>query len=115
MAKPRFYLDECVAVRTLSPELERLGLDVVSVQSLGRLGDSDPNHLRRATEMGRVLCTQDDDFLRLAAEGFSHAGIVYAKQGRASIGAWVKFLQHLHQTKTAEDLRGRVEYLRPTG
>ncbi|NJL28578.1 MAG: DUF5615 family PIN-like protein [Thermoanaerobaculia bacterium] len=113
LAKPRFYLDECIGVRTLRPELERLGMDAVSVQSLGKLGDTDSNHLRRATEEGRVLCTSDPDLLRLAAEGFGHAGIVYAKQGRFGVGVWVGFLRHLHETKTADDLRGVVTYVRP--
>ncbi|MFN2248451.1 MAG: hypothetical protein ACK2U0_00750 [Candidatus Promineifilaceae bacterium] len=33
-------------------------MDAVTVRDLGLLGDSDPDHMRRASEMGRVLHTR---------------------------------------------------------
>ena len=57
----RLYLDE-----NLSPEItEQLklrGIDAVCVRDLETLGDSDKNHLERATRLGRVLVTSDVDF-----------------------------------------------------
>ncbi len=44
----RLYLDENVPV-VIAPQLRRKGIDVVTVRDLGRLGDSDENHLARAT------------------------------------------------------------------
>ena len=41
-------------------------------------------HLQRATRDGRVMVTQDRDFLGLAAAGMHHAGIAYASQNRIS-------------------------------
>ena len=56
----RFYLDE-----NLSPEiavqLAAHGLDVIR----GPLREDDLSHLRRATALGRVLCTQDKGFTKL--------------------------------------------------
>lgn len=63
-----FYFDESVEL-AVSEQLEIAGIDVVSAHSLAVLGDSDSNHLKRATEMGRVLCTYDTDFLIMASEG----------------------------------------------
>ena len=47
---------------------------------MDKLGATDEEHLTFALAEGRVIFTQDDDFLRLAAGGKVHAGIVYAPQ-----------------------------------
>jgi predicted nuclease of predicted toxin-antitoxin system len=44
------------------------------------------DHLERATVQSRMLCTHDQDFLRLAAAGTEHAGIAFSSQTRVSIG-----------------------------
>ena len=75
----KFYLDENVPV-AVAEQLGRWEIDAVSAMSLGQLGDSDINHLQRAAMMERVLCTHDQDFLRMHAEGIQHAGIAFAKQ-----------------------------------
>lgn len=95
----------------MSEQLKASGLDVVSAHSLDKLGDDDPHHLQRATEMGRVLCTYDTDFLRLAHEFSEHCGIIFAPQVKASIGGRVKELRALHAQKVAEDIAGLVIFL----
>lgn len=109
-AEVRFYLDENVPVE-VGHQLERAGLDVVSARSLDLLGAADVDHLQRASEMGRVLCTHDQDFLRLASEGAEHAGIAFAQQSRASIGGWVRELRQLHAWFSAEQVAGQVFFL----
>lgn len=106
----RFYLDEHLSP-DIAEQLKDRGIDTVTVRDLEMLGDSDENHLRRATEMNCVLCTQDTDFLRLNAAGFEHTGIVFMQQFYASIGAWVKVLSALHATTTAEEMRGQLRFL----
>ena len=106
-----FYFDESVEL-AVSEQLAVSGIDVVSAHSLQQLGDSDPNHLIRASELGRVLCTYDQDFLRLAAEGATHSGIIFAQQQRTSIGDWIREIQAIHSQIRAEDLVGQVIYLR---
>jgi hypothetical protein len=44
------------------------------------IGASDKEHLDFAASSGRVMGTQDDDFLRLPTEGIAHAGIAYCRQ-----------------------------------
>lgn len=110
MTELRFYFDESVPL-AVSEQLALAGLDVVSAHSLDRLGDRDPQHLQRANEMGRVLCTCDVDFLVLARQGVAHVGMVFGAMQRVSIGDWVRFLRRLHATKTAEEVRGLVFYV----
>ena len=101
-----FYLDE-----NLSPEiLEQLrlrGIDIIR----GPLGAADPEHLTHAAAMGRVVRTEDRDFLKLAAKGMNHAGIKRGEQQRHSIGDWVRFLLLVHSVYTADELRDAVLFV----
>lgn len=106
----RFYLDENLPVE-IARQLRTRGIDVVTVRDLERLGDADENHLQRATADGRVLCTHDTDFVQLAAEGITHAGIVIGHPERHYIGAWVTNLELMHAILSAEEMQDRVEYL----
>jgi len=105
----RYYTDEHVS-RAVIGGLRQQGVDVLSVPEANKLGTSDLEHLAFAFAEGRVLFTHDDDFLRLAAAGVCHAGIVYAHQ-RTSIGEIIRGLMLIYQTLDAEDLTGQVEYL----
>jgi predicted nuclease of predicted toxin-antitoxin system len=73
--KIKHYTDEHIA-RAVVRGLRRRGVDVQTVSEAGMLGATDEEHLRFATEQQRVVFTQDDDFLRLHADGISHHGIV---------------------------------------
>lgn len=110
MSEIKFYFDESVEL-AVSKQLAAGGLDVVSAHSLETLGDQDQSHLQRATTMGRVLCTYDADFLRLSKSILDHAGIIYAKQQKGSIGAWVRELRAIHARITAEDAQNQVIFL----
>lgn len=95
----------------IAEQLALKGIDVVTVRDIGHLGDSDINHLQRATEMERVLCTHDADFLRLASEGVEHAGLVFGIQDSDTIGDWVRGLELIHAILAPEDMKNHVEYL----
>ncbi len=110
MAELRYYLDEMLPLE-IARQLERSTIDVVSARSLDLLGAEDISHLRKATEMGRVLCTHDQVFLRLAANQSDHAGIAFAQQTKASIGGWVRALRSLHVRCSTEDMRGQVHFV----
>jgi uncharacterized protein with PIN domain len=106
----QLYLDENLTPK-IARQLRLRGIDAVSVADLGHLGDDDYDHLVRATRLNRVLVTTDVDFLRLAAEGISHAGIIFGIQQEHTIGDWVKALELICFVYTAEDLQNHVEYL----
>lgn len=91
--KIKFYMDEHVPT-TVTRGLRMRGIDVLTAQETGLLAASDEAHLALATDQGRVLLTQDADFLRLHAAGIAHTGIVYAHQ-QTQIGAIVTQL-HYH-------------------
>jgi hypothetical protein len=105
----KFYMDEHVG-RAVVRGLNHRGADVLTVRDAGLLGASDKEHLQRAFSEGRVLFTQDDDFLRLHAAGVEHAGIVYAPQG-TSIGKIIRGLMLVNQLLDAHEMSGHVEYL----
>ena len=107
MSELKFYFDESVEF-AVSEQLSASGLDVVSVHSLQQLGDTDKNHLQRAIEMRRALCTYDTDFLVLAATSGEHTGVIFAHQQKASIGGWVREIRAFHARLTAEEVIGQV-------
>jgi hypothetical protein len=105
-----FYLDENVPVE-VARQLQARGIEVVTVRDLRLLGDSDENHLARASDMGYVLCTYDTDYIQLATEGTLHAGIVIGQPELHYIGEWVKWLALMHAVYTPEEMYNRVEYM----
>ncbi|HWY85401.1 MAG TPA: DUF5615 family PIN-like protein [Gemmataceae bacterium] len=105
----KFYTDEHAA-RAVVRGLRHRGADVLTVPEAGLLSASDEEHLERARDEGRVLFTQDEEYLRLHAAGVEHAGIAYAPQG-TSIGDIIRGLILIHQVLEAEDMKGHLEYL----
>ena len=83
----KLYMDEHVP-SAITNGLRERGIDVRTVQDDDLLGESDPNLLDRATELGRVLFTRDTDFLeeahRRQQEHIEFAGVVYAHQLQVS-------------------------------
>ena len=106
----RLYLDENLNPK-IAEQLQQRGVDAVSVRDLGTLGDEDINHLQRAKEMGCVLVTSDVDFLKFAAEGIEHLGIIFGVQQNHSIGDWVKGLELICFVFSPGEMRNHVEYL----
>jgi predicted nuclease of predicted toxin-antitoxin system len=106
----RFQLDEHVSP-AIARALRQRSIDVITTGEAGLLGASDVQHLARAHAEGRVLVTQDDDFLALHHEQQPHAGIVYCKQGSRSIGQIVAGLILVYEVLEPHEMAGQVEYL----
>lgn len=104
-----FYLDEHVPT-VVASGLRRRGVDVLTVQEVGTLGAEDEVHLALATQQGRVIFTQDADFLRLHAAGTEHAGIVYVRQ-QTPVGYILRGLMLIYEVLGPEDMKSRVEFL----
>nr|WP_229425990.1 DUF5615 family PIN-like protein [Lusitaniella coriacea] len=72
------YMDEQVP-KAVTLGLRQREVDVLTVQEDGRTGTPDPIILDRATELKRVIFSQDDDFLaearRRQEEGISFSGV----------------------------------------
>jgi hypothetical protein len=110
MGQPvKFYTDEHTA-RAVIKALRQRGADVLSVPEAGLLSATDEEHLERARAEGRVIFTQDPDFLRLHGAGVEHEGIAYAAQG-TPLREIIRGLVLIYQVLEAEDMKGHVEYL----
>jgi len=107
----RYFLDEHVA-EPVAVGLRGRGLDVLTVRESGRKGQSDDLQLAFAHDAGRMIVTQDADYLALANEGRLHAGIAFIPSGRIPIGSLIRALATLHQEQSADQVRGMVIYLK---
>ena len=67
------HLDENVN-GAIANGLRRRSIDVTTTPEQGMIGASDEEHLRFAYTQGRVIFTQDRDFLTLHYAGQPHAG-----------------------------------------
>ncbi len=76
--------------------------------------DDDPL-LARATQLGRLLFTQDEDFLRIAAQwqqaGSQFTGILYAHPQGASLGRLIEDIELIATCSEPDELSNRVTYL----
>ncbi len=101
--------------RGISRGLRRRGIDVLTAHEDGRAAIPDEDLLQRATELGRPVFTQDDDFLEIAAHwrqmGRPFAGIIYAHQLRATVGHIVADLHLICEACIPEELRNTVLFL----
>lgn len=75
------YMDVHVP-RLITEGLRWRGIDVLTAQEDEATEFDDPDLLRRTTELDRVLLTQDQDFLQIAAElqenGIAFRAIIHA-------------------------------------
>ena len=78
----QFYFDEHVPSAG-AEGLRYRGVGVLTLDEANMLGARDEEHLAFGREENCVLVTHDD-FLRLAAEGASHSGIVYVPRDRTT-------------------------------
>ena len=90
-------------------------VDVLTAQIDGTTELEDPDLLDRATDLERVLFSQDEDLLAEAAKrqrnGQRFGGVIYAHQLDITIGRTIEDLEVLAQAGTPEDFANRVEYL----
>ena len=107
-------MDEHVS-RAVTIGLRRRGLDVLTVQEDGRAGASDEVVLDRASELGRVLFSQDDDLLveanRRQKTSLPFGGVIYGHQLHLTIGEAIDDLGVIAEATTAEELTNQVLFL----
>lgn len=108
------YMDVHVH-RAISTGLRMRGVDILTAQDDGHRTAPDNVLLDRATELGRVLFTQDDDLLveakRRQIDNTPFAGVIYAHQLRITIGRCINDLELIAKAAEAKELSNRVEYL----
>ena len=108
--KIRLYFDENMP-EAVATQLANQGIDVMTTQKAKRCGASDPDQLRFATSLGRVICSQDKDFLELAKTDPVHCGIAFIRFKSTEIGVMLRALTVLHRNESAESMQNRLVYL----
>ena len=110
----RLYMDVHVNA-AITAGLRRRGIDVLIAQEDGSTRFEDTELLERATELERVLFSQDDDFLAIARQrqnqGMVFAGLIYGHQLAATVGKYVLDLEVVCKVLEPEDMMNRIEYL----
>lgn len=108
------YIDVNVPA-AMSQGLRHRGIDVLTSQEDGTRSWADEALLDRATQLNRILVTQDGDFLEIASHwqscGRDFAGVVYSHQRSAGIGRIVDDLELLATCADQHELLNRVTYL----
>ena len=101
--------------RAVTTALRLRSIDVLTTQEDGSAELADDELLERATELGRVLVSQDDDLLREGVrrlkEHKAFSGVIYSHQLRITIGQMVDDLELIATATTNEEWVGRIEYL----
>jgi predicted nuclease of predicted toxin-antitoxin system len=106
----RFHLDEnCPPA--IAEGLRRRGIDVTTTLDAGLLSTLDEDQTAHCLTEGRVIFTQDRDFLRINAAGIPHAGIAYCHQQKLSIGDIIRRLTQIWEQMEPEEMRDWVIYL----
>lgn len=101
--------------RAVTSALRLRSIDVLTAQEDGAAELDDDRLLQRATALGRVLVSQDEDLLREGArrrrEHREFSGLIYAHQLRVTIGRMVEDLELIATATSKEEWYGRIEYL----
>lgn len=108
--KIRLYFDENMP-EAVAIQLASQGIDVLTTQKAERCGSGDREQLRFASSAGRVICSQDKDFLELAKSDPAHCGIAFIGFKSREMGAMVKRLRDLHSNESPESMENRLVYL----
>ena len=88
---------------------------MLTSQDDGTQETDDEALLQRATDLGRLLFTQDDDLLAITSrwqqEGREFAGLIYSHQLGPGIGSVIEDLELIAACARKEEVRNRVIYL----
>lgn len=108
------YADENVEAQIVRG-LRLRGVDIITVEEDDRKTLPDTAVLDRATSMGRVTFTRDDDFLCEAVgrqrSGEEFGGVIYAHKSAVSVGQCIADLEFLAVVGEIADFVNTVYFL----
>ena len=108
------YMDVHVP-ESITEQLRRRGVDVLTAIEDGCRGQSDEDLLERARLLGRVTFTQDIRFRAMAEDwqrqGKPFAGLAFGHPLHGTIGQFVHDLELLAKTCDPADRLNTIEYL----
>ncbi len=108
------YMDVHVPL-AITLGLRRRGVDVLTSQQDGTTEMPDDQLLDKATQLGRILFTRDQDLLVEAAKrlrnGNLFSTVIFARQLDVSIGQCVSDLETIAKSGTPDEAVNQVVYL----
>ncbi|MDQ2806575.1 MAG: DUF5615 family PIN-like protein [Chloroflexota bacterium] len=108
------YMDQQVQSAIIRGLRER-NVDILTAYEDGTSRWADTDLLDRATSLGRVMFSRDEDFCAEAKQRQAMAipfnGVIYANQIKVSIGTCVKDLEIIAKVGELDDLRNKLIYL----
>ncbi len=107
----RFHLDEHVDP-AIADGLRRRGIDVTTTNGAGLRSATDDVHLEFGRTEGRVVYTQDADYLVLSARGVQHAGIAYNPPDACTIGQIIDYLALMDACLSPQEMWNHVEWVK---
>ena len=95
--------------------LRQRNVDVLTAYEDDNANTEDEHLLARASELGRVLYSQDDDLLVIAHEWLQESrdftGLIYAHQLNITVGRAVRDLELLARVLEPDEIRNRIEFI----
>jgi hypothetical protein len=108
------YMDHHVP-HPITAGLRVRGVSVLTAHEDAAERLADPDLLDRATTLGRVLFSQDEDLLIEAAyrqaAGLPFGGVIFVRQQRLSTGECIDQLEIVAKVSDLDEMRNRVLYL----
>ncbi len=109
-----FYFDVHVPLQ-IARALRERGVDVLTAQDDNTTEFTDSDLMDRATELGHVLVSQDEDMLREAntrqLSGQEFSGVIYGHQRRITIGQAFRDLFLIAQATSPDEMINRVDHI----
>ena len=109
-----YYFDVHVPA-SIADGLRRRGIDVLTSQQDGTREATDEQLLHRATDLSRLLFSQDKDLLEIATDwqrrGITFAGLIFAHQQGTGIGQCVDDLELIARCMTPDETADRVLFI----
>ena len=110
----KIYMDVHVR-RAVTDGLRLRGVDVLTAQEDGAAGFEDDALLDRASELDRILFTQDNDLLREANKrrqtGKHFAGVIYAHQLNITVGRCIDDLELIAKATEPQEWLNNTAFL----
>ena len=106
----RFHLDEHIDP-DIAAALRRHGVNVTTTVDVGLRTASDDAQLEFAKSQRRVIVTDDAGFLRRAAAGGDHPGIVVCHRQVHTTRQIIRGLILIYEVLTPSGIAGRTEFL----
>ncbi len=108
------YMDVHVPL-AITRGLRRRGVEVITAQEDEAARLPDPELLDRASALGRMLFSQDEDLVAEAVRrqrvGLSFATVIFGRQLDHSIGRCIQDLEALSKAAGPDDAKGQVLFL----